>query len=143
MSSPGNQHCASCIGTLSFPIAVWFFVCDIGPSQCVLSTWKLSRGIGPAVWIYGLAQQFPDARLGNALLKDEESARDNHVLASNFAKYSPIYKQKIAGWLSNKLFLIWLLIPATHLKRVAIIYLADINVSQGSVATYARSGGIF
>ena len=24
------------------------------------------------------------------LLKDEESARDNHVLAYNFAKYSPI-----------------------------------------------------
>jgi len=25
-----------------------------------------------------------------SLLKDEESARDNHVLAGNFAKYSPI-----------------------------------------------------
>ena len=31
------------------------------------------------------------ARLANTLLKDEESARDNHVLACNFAtKYSPI-----------------------------------------------------
>jgi len=30
------------------------------------------------------------AQLANALLKDEESARDNHVLACNFAKYSPI-----------------------------------------------------
>jgi len=29
-------------------------------------------------------------RLANALLKDEESARDNHVLACNFAKYLPI-----------------------------------------------------
>jgi len=29
----------------------------------------------------------PFARLANALLKDEESARDNHVLACNFAKY--------------------------------------------------------
>jgi len=26
------------------------------------------------------------ARLANTLLKDEESARDNHVLAGNFAK---------------------------------------------------------
>jgi len=26
------------------------------------------------------------------LLKDEESARDNHVLAGNFGKYLPIYK---------------------------------------------------
>jgi len=30
------------------------------------------------------------ARLANTLLKDEESARDNHVFARNFAKYSPI-----------------------------------------------------
>ena len=30
------------------------------------------------------------ARLANTLLKDEESARDNHVLACDFAKYSPI-----------------------------------------------------
>jgi len=30
------------------------------------------------------------ACLANTLLKDEESARDNHVLACNFAKYLPI-----------------------------------------------------
>jgi len=30
------------------------------------------------------------SRLANTLLKDEESARDNHVFAFNFAKYSPI-----------------------------------------------------
>jgi len=30
------------------------------------------------------------ARLANTLLNDEESARDNHVLACNFAKYLPI-----------------------------------------------------
>jgi len=27
------------------------------------------------------------ARMANILLKDEESARDNHALACNFAKY--------------------------------------------------------
>jgi len=32
------------------------------------------------------------ARLANTLLKDEDSARDNHGLACNFAKYSPIKK---------------------------------------------------
>ena len=32
------------------------------------------------------------ARLADTLLKDEESARDNHVLACNSAKYSPIKK---------------------------------------------------
>jgi len=29
-------------------------------------------------------------RLANTLLNDGESARDNHVLARNFVKYSPI-----------------------------------------------------
>jgi len=33
------------------------------------------------------------ARLANTLLKDEESARDNHVLACNFAKYLPTLKK--------------------------------------------------
>jgi len=32
------------------------------------------------------------ARLANTLLKDEESARYNHVFASNFAKYLLIEK---------------------------------------------------
>jgi len=33
------------------------------------------------------------ARLANTLLlKDDERARDNHVFARNFAKYSPILK---------------------------------------------------
>jgi len=30
------------------------------------------------------------ARLANTLLKDGESVRDSHVLACNYAKYSPI-----------------------------------------------------
>ena len=33
-------------------------------------------------------------RLATTLLKEEESARDSHVLVSNFVKYSPIYKKK-------------------------------------------------
>jgi len=45
----------------------------------------------------------------------------------------------------------WLLITPPHLKYVATLpcnlslkaCFADINVSQGSVATYARCGGIF
>jgi len=90
-------------------------------------------------------------RLANTLLKDEESARDNDVLACNFAKYLPIVK-KFTDRLSNKPFLIWLLTTPPHLKRVAILpcnlslmaCFADINVSQsGNVATYARCGGIF
>jgi len=35
------------------------------------------------------------ARLANTLLKDEESARDNHVLAYKFAKYLPIKKNSV------------------------------------------------
>jgi len=44
-------------------------------------------------------------RLANTLLKDEESAQDNHVFACNFGKYSPILKQ-ISLY---KSFLNWLL----------------------------------
>jgi len=46
------------------------------------------------------------ARLANTLIKDEESAQDIHVLACNFARYSPIEKKSLR--LSNKPFLIWL-----------------------------------
>jgi len=91
------------------------------------------------------------ARLANTLLKDEESARDNHLLlACNFAKYVPI-KNIFTDRLSNKPFLTWLLTTAPYLKYVARLpcYLslmacfADINVAQGSVATYAKLYGIF
>ena len=34
-------------------------------------------------------------RLTNTLLKDEESARDNHFRACNFAKYLPIIKNSM------------------------------------------------
>ena len=46
------------------------------------------------------------ARLANTLLKVKESARDNHVLAFNFAKYSQILIV-FTHRLSNKPFLIW------------------------------------
>ena len=87
------------------------------------------------------------ARLANKLLKDEESAWDNYVLVCNFTKYLPI-KKTID---SNKPFLILLLTTPPHVKCVSILpcnlslmaCFADINVSKGSVATYARCGGIF
>ena len=44
-------------------------------------------------------------RLATTLLKGEESARDGHVLACNFAKHSPILFF-FADRLSNKPFLI-------------------------------------
>jgi len=36
-------------------------------------------------------------RLANAVLKDEESARDNHVLSCNFVRYSPVF-YKLFHW---------------------------------------------
>jgi len=81
--------------------------------------------------------------MAHTLLEDGESARNNHVLARNSAKYSPI--KKITHRLSNKPFLIWLLTTPLHLKYVATLpcnCFADINDSQGSVATRARCGGI-
>jgi len=91
------------------------------------------------------------ARLANTLLKDEESARDTHALACSFAKYSPNLIFFFTHTFSNKPFLISLLITPPHVKYAATLpcnlslraCFADINVSQGSVATYARWGGIF
>ena len=53
--------------------------------------------------------------------------------------------KKFTHRLSNKPLLIWLLTTPLHLKYVATLpcnCFADINVSQGSVATRARCGGI-
>jgi len=66
------------------------------------------------------------------------------------AKYSPI-KFFFTHRLSNKPFLVWLSTTPPHLKYVATLpcnlllmaCFADINVSQGSVATYASCGGNF
>ena len=63
-----------------------------------------------------------------------------------------IHRLKITHTLSIKPFSIWLLTPPPHLKYVAatlpcnlslMACFADINVSQGSVETHARCGGIF
>ena len=90
------------------------------------------------------------AHLGNTQLKDEESSRDHHVLLlvtlPNIDR-----SKKSTNRLSNKPFLIWSLTTPPHLKYVGTLpcnlslmaCFADIRVSQGSVATYARCGGIF
>jgi len=76
-----------------------------------------------------------------------QSARDNHLIACNFAKYSLILFF-FTDRLTNKPFLIWLLTTPPDFKYVPILpcnlsliacFLAFFNVSQGSVATYARS----
>jgi len=61
------------------------------------------------------------------------------------------FKKKFTDRLSNKPFLIWLLTTPPHLKYVATLpcnlslmaCFADTDVSQSSVDTYARRGGIF
>jgi len=61
------------------------------------------------------------------------------------------FKKKFTRTLGNKSSLIWLLRSPPHLIYVAtlpcnlslMVCFADINVSQGSVATYARCGGMF
>jgi len=40
--------------------------------------------------IFKIDEYFAPVRLANTLLKDGESARNNHVLVCNFAKYLPI-----------------------------------------------------
>ena len=89
-------------------------------------------------------------RLQTVCWPGAQSAWDNHGLACNFAKYSPILIF-FTYTLSSKSFLIRLLTTPPHLKYVSTLpcnlslmaCFADINASQGSVATYARCGGIF
>ena len=86
----------------------------------------------------------------SSVLAKRTSARQNHVLACNFVKYSPIL-HFFTHRLSNMPFLIWILTTPPHLRYVATLpcnlslmaCFADINVSLGSVATCARCGGIF
>jgi len=82
----------------------------------------------------------------------KESIGDNHVIAILLVTLRNIHRfKKITHRLSNKPFLICLLKTSPYLKYVAtlpcnlslMVCFADINVSQGSVATHARCGGIF
>ena len=75
-------------------------------SSCggVVNNQKFERFIAECVsenffyhrWIFGKSYKqecvclMHFARLANTLLKDDESSRDNHVFACNFATYSPI-----------------------------------------------------
>jgi len=77
--------------------------------------------------------------LATTLLEDEERALDNHVPACNFAKYSPILNNFSQTDLTTPLHPV-----ATLSSNLSLMTcFADINVSQGSVATYASSGAIF
>ena len=77
-----------------------------------------------------------------------QSAWDNHALACNFAKYSPIQFFSLTDSAINHFNSI--VNNPTPLKHVDTLpcnlslmaCFADINVSQGSVATYAMCGGI-
>jgi len=89
------------------------------------------------------------AHLANTMLKDEESARDNHV---KFVILPVICRfKKITDRVSNKPLVSWLLTTPPHLTYLATLpynlslmaCFANTNVSQGSVATYAKCGGIF
>jgi len=90
------------------------------------------------------------AHLANILLKDEESARDNHIFACNFAKIFTGFNFVFTLRLHKKPFLILLLRTAPHLQYGATLpgnlslmaCFVDINVSQSSVTTYAKCGGI-
>ena len=82
-----------------------------------------------------------------------QCVQHDHAHANNCAKYSSILNKLIVFTcrLSNKPFFIWLLTTRSHLKYVdrrpcnlsLMVWFADINVSQDSVATYAGGGWIF
>ena len=86
---------------------------------------------------------------GQHTAKIRKSARDNHVLACNLPNIYRFYFFTLR--LNNKPFLICLLTTPPRLKYAVTLpcnlslmaCFADINVSQGSVPTYAMCGGIF
>ena len=91
-------------------------------------------------------------RLANALLKDGESAGNRETVTFLLVTLPNIHRfYFFSHRLSNKPFLIWLFTTPSHLKYVATLpcnlwlmaCFAVINVSQGSVATFARCGGMF
>ena len=75
MASPGNQHCATCIGTLSFPIC-------IGPALHNVRTIgdRLTTDCAGVLFRLLAVSSWPGAQI----------AWDSHTLACNFVKYSPI-----------------------------------------------------
>jgi len=107
-------------------------------------------GVAPPLVTSKSAVVSSTLRTWPTLVKDEESARDNHVFLLVTLPNIHQFK-KITHTLNNKLFLIWLLTTPLYLKYVATppcnlslsVCFTYINVSQGSVATYARCGGIF
>ena len=84
------------------------------------------------------------------MLAKRTNARENHILACNFARYSPIFKKFFTRRLSNKPFLIWLLTTPPHLKYVVTLpgetlmsaKQAINDKLQGSIAVYLRRGGV-
>ena len=84
------------------------------------------------------------------MLAKRVSARDNHGLACNIGKLLQI-KKKFHSQTQEYTFLNLAINNPPHLKYVVtlpcnlslITCFADINVSQGSVATYARCSGNF
>jgi len=78
----------SCFSKIQIGFPFWYWLTRVVPEKgplngcvcvCVCVCYKQERGC---------LMHF--ACLANRLLKYEESARDNHVVACNFAKYSPI-----------------------------------------------------
>jgi len=77
------------------------------------------------------------------MLKDDESAPGNHVLAHNFDKYSPNKKNSLAHSAINHSVIVWLLTIQPHFKYASTLpcnlslgaCFADINVSLDSVAS--------
>jgi len=129
---------------------------DLCITGAQINSVKWNRGVGLMVFRNVLQKQERDCLmhfvwLANTLLKDGESARNNHVLACNFCQIFTDFRLFFTRRLSNKPFLIWLQTTPPHLNCVATLpcnlslmaCFADINVSQGSVATRARCGGIF
>jgi len=120
----------TCISVVMYLLILYVFSCQINSVSryiyqptciCVMRTLDVRTGWAKK-WGHKLTATILSnlvfARLANTLLKDQESARDNHVLVCNFARY---FKNVFTDRRSNKPFLICLLTTPPHLKYVATL----------------------
>ena len=109
-------------GSLATYFKVWLLITKLGKVYCWVCQWIFFKSVN--VWqsykqerdylmhfLCLLAMCWPGA----------QSAWDNHALACNFAKYSPILILFFIHRLSNKAFLIWLLTAPPYLKYASTL----------------------
>ena len=146
MSAIGSLQNAACMGNYAFHDAMFTFtfLC-----LCVYAFFWCRQWTGENSYLKNFLSMLSTSDFYQCVgqARSHETITFLLVTLPNIQRF----KKNFTHRLNNKPFLICLLTTPTHLKYVATLpcnfslmaCFTDINVSQGSVATYARRGGIF